>query len=76
MTEKDKRHINFGKKSNSFPLTGLFSNKRNNYGSVIKSPSAYIVLNTSNKTTEFFLPPLITSNTKPNVHTCEGIFAN
>ena len=72
LNEREKKHINFRKKSNTSPLTALFLKKRNNGGSGTKTTSAAGVANGTNVKTGLvtYLPP------KQKVQVCKGIFVD
>ena len=70
LSKKEKKQLNFGKKSNTSPLTALFLKKGKNGGSGTKTPSVYRVANGPNAKTALvnYPPP------KKNVQTREGTF--
>ena len=72
LNKMEKKQLNFGKNSNTSPLTALFLKKRNNSGSDTKTPSAAGVNNGSNTKTDLVTSP----PPNRNVQTYEGIFVD
>ena len=72
LNKKEKKQLNFWKKSNNLPLTDLLLKKRKNGDGGTKTPYAYGVENGSNAKTALVTSPL----PKRNVQTREGIFAD
>ena len=54
---KEKKKLNFGKKSNTWPLVDFFSKKKKNVGGGTKTPSAPGVFNCLNAKTALVTSP-------------------
>ena len=62
LDKKEKKQLNFGKKSNTSMLTAFFLNERNNNGGGTKTPSAAGVSNGSNVKKALVTSPLTKRN--------------
>ena len=72
LNKKEKKQVNFGKKSNASLLTAFLYKKRKNNGGGTKTTSAAEVANgLKTKTNLVISPP-----PKRNMQTCEGIFVD
>ena len=69
---KEKKQFNFGKNSNTLPLTDLLSKKSKNSGVGTNTTSASGSANGLNVKTGLVTSPLL----KQNMQTCEGIFVD
>eukprot|EP00957_Ditylum_brightwellii_P187862 14303391-Ditylum_brightwellii.AAC.1 len=74
LTVREKKVLNYGRKSNTMPLTAFFTKKRKKSHNPTQSLHAPMTVNISKETTSLSETSLVHLKPKAKIQTCEGIF--